>query len=96
MFPTNVKPKWTSFWRETHEFKSNASCRCGALHVGDILLAVSGEPVSRLTVDAVNRLIREQPGSSLRLEVLPGAVARSRGSVRYRKTDQLIIVFCCF
>ena len=63
--------------------------------MGDILLAVSGEPVSRLTVDAVNRLIREQPGSSLRLEVLPGAVARSRGSVRYRKTDQLIIVFCC-
>jgi C-terminal processing protease CtpA/Prc len=63
-------------------FKYLLMTRCGALHVGDILLAVNGDPVSRLTVDAVNRLTREEPGSSLRLEVLPGAVARSRGSVR--------------
>ena len=27
--------------------------RCGALHVGDILLSVGGIPLSRLTVDQV-------------------------------------------
>ena len=56
--------------------------RCGALHVGDILLSVGGQPVARSTVDEVTDLIRDQSGPVVRLEVLPGAYARTRSSVR--------------
>jgi C-terminal processing protease CtpA/Prc len=70
--------------------KMTFKCRCGALHLGDILLAVNGEPVSRLTVDAVSQLMGEQRGASLRLEVLPGAAARTRGSVRHENTAKFL------
>ena len=56
--------------------------RCGALHVGDILLSVGGHSVARSSVEDVNDLIRDQTGSVVRLEVLPGAYARTRSSVR--------------
>ena len=56
--------------------------RCGALHVGDILLSVAGRPVARCSVDQVTELIRDTAGPVARLEVLPGAVARTRASVR--------------
>ncbi|XP_023346624.1 glutamate receptor-interacting protein 2 isoform X2 [Eurytemora carolleeae] len=57
--------------------------RCGALHVGDILLSVCGQPLTRMGVDDVTQWIRDNSGLVLQLEVLPGAHARSRGgSVR--------------
>ena len=56
--------------------------RCGALHVGDILLSVAGRPVARCSVDQVTELIRDTAGPVARLEVLPGALARTRASVR--------------
>jgi len=56
--------------------------RCGALHVGDILLAVGGQSLGRSTVDEVTDLIRDQIGHSVQLEVLPGALARNRSSIR--------------
>ena len=56
--------------------------RCGALHVGDILLAVGGQSLGRSTVDEVTELIRDQIGPSVQLEVLPGAYARNRSSIR--------------
>ena len=56
--------------------------RCGVLHVGDILLSVGGQQVARSSVDEVTDLIRDQTGPVVRLEVLPGAYARTRSSVR--------------
>ena len=56
--------------------------RCGVLHVGDILLSVGGRQVARSSVDEVTDLIRDQTGPVVRLEVLPGAYARTRSSVR--------------
>ena len=56
--------------------------RSGALHIGDILLSVGGQSVARCEVDEVTDLIRDQAGGSVRLEVLPGAYARTRSSVR--------------
>ena len=43
--------------------------RCGALHVGDILLSVAGRPVVRCSVDQVTELIRDTAGPVARLEV---------------------------
>ena len=56
--------------------------RSGALHIGDILLSVGGQSVARSEVDEVTEIIRDQAGGSVRLEVLPGAYARTRSSVR--------------
>ena len=56
--------------------------RSGALHIGDILLSVGGQSVARCEVDEVTDLIRDQAGDCVRLEVLPGAYARTRSSVR--------------
>ena len=56
--------------------------RSGALHIGDILLSVGGQSVARSEVDQVTDIIRDQAGGSVRLEVLPGAYARTRSSVR--------------
>jgi C-terminal processing protease CtpA/Prc len=80
-----------NFYPCCENVKMALKCRCGALHLGDILLGVNGEPVSRLTVDAVTQLMGEQRGPSLRLEVLPGAAARTRGSVRHENTAKFSV-----
>jgi hypothetical protein len=41
--------------------KASLSDRCGALHVGDLLLAVNGVSVVQLDLDAVTDLIRGDP-----------------------------------
>ena len=56
--------------------------RSGALNIGDILLSVGGRSVARCEVEQVTDIIRDQAGGSVRLEVLPGAYARTRPSVR--------------
>lgn len=46
--------------------------RCGALNVGDLLLAVNGKSVGRLDVEQVTRIIRSPPEIKvISLEVLP-------------------------
>ena len=58
--------------------------RCGAVNVGDVLLAVNGVPVAPLDVDQVSRLIRgdghqEGQASVIQLEVMPGMFSRNSG-----------------
>ncbi len=62
--------------------------RCGALHVGDILLSVCGQPLTRMGVDDVTQWIRDNSGLVLQLEVLPGAHARSRYTFRAGSPDR--------
>ena len=46
--------------------------RCGALHVGDLLLAVNGKSINRMDVEQVTALIRAPPEARMvQLEVLP-------------------------
>ena len=42
-------------------FQASLSDRCGALHVGDLLLAVSGVNVAQLELERVTDLIRGDP-----------------------------------
>ena len=53
--------------------------RCGALHVGDIVLGVNGYSISKLDVDRVTMMIRGDPSSVyvVQLEILPGMFSRS-------------------
>jgi C-terminal processing protease CtpA/Prc len=57
--------------------------RCGALHVGDLLLAVNSKSVSKLDVDEVTQLIRSPPEVKIvQLEVLPSMLYhRNRSSM---------------
>ena len=46
--------------------------RCGALNVGDLLLAVNGKSVARMDVETVTQIIRSPPEVKVvQLEVLP-------------------------
>lgn len=46
--------------------------RCGALNVGDLLMAINGRSVARLDVEQVTQLIRSPPEVRIvQLEVLP-------------------------
>jgi hypothetical protein len=45
-------------------FQASLSDRCGALHVGDLLLAVNGVNVAHLNLDGITELIRGDPSVS--------------------------------
>ena len=53
--------------------------RCGALHVGDILLGVNGHNVNKLDAEKVTMMIRGDPSAVyvVQLEILPGMYSRS-------------------
>jgi hypothetical protein len=46
---------------ELINFQASLSDRCGALHVGDLLLAVNGVNVAQLELERVTDLIRGDP-----------------------------------
>jgi len=49
--------------------------RCGALNVGDLLLAVQGKSVARMDVEMITQIIRSPPEIKIvQLEVLPSQI----------------------
>merc|ERR1719367_458691 len=82
-FGLNKNPEDGSVYVESVKAASLAD-RCGAVNVGDVLIAVNGVPVAPLDVDQVSRLIRgdgHQEGQArvIQLEVMPGMFSRNSG-----------------
>jgi len=79
-FGLNRNPEDGNIYIESVKAASLAD-RCGALNVGDVLLAVNGFSVAKLDVDGVTQMIRGNPESTciVRLEILPGAFSRNGG-----------------
>ena len=89
-FGLNKNPEDGSVYVESVKAASLAD-RCGAVNVGDVLLAVNGVAVAKLDVDQVTQLIRgggrgpTDPTASssasaiVQLEIMPGMFSRNSG-----------------
>ena len=77
-FGLNRNPDDGNLYIESVKAASLAD-RCGALNVGDLLLAVNGLAVAKIDVEDVTKLIRGDPESTciVQLEILPGMFSRS-------------------
>ena len=87
-FGLNKNPEDGSVYVESVKAASLAD-RCGAVNVGDVLLAVNGVAVAKLDVEQVTQLIRGgRPTDSVtsvsssaivQLEIMPGMFSRNSG-----------------
>ena len=59
--------------------QASLSDRCGAMHVGDILLSVDGRSVTTLSAEETTNLIRGDPDRThvVQLEILPGMFSKT-------------------
>ena len=86
-FGLNKNPEDGSVYVESVKAASLAD-RCGAVNVGDVLLAVNGVAVAKLDVDQVTQLIRGgrptdptalSASAIVQLEIMPGMFSRNSG-----------------
>ena len=54
--------------------------RCGALHIGDHILAIDDTSLEHMTVAEASQLLKSSMGELIRLEILPAVQLRGTNS----------------